>query len=884
MAQNPSFEELQDLEVKVPSFEELQKEPEKVQTVEEKAPLKTEDIFPGESFKEKAWKFLQNVSAAQAAGLMPIAAQGPAGLVETPFEFATQFVKEPAEAPTLTEVMQVAGVPETEIPLPEIEPGLGMSIPTSAMAKMAEKITGKKGPEFPETMPASEAAGQAVGIATDPLNILLKGAGAIPVATELGYRAAKGTAVGTGALAGGAFGALAKTSPEGRLVSAKTMAGKTGKAITKGFEAVEQIPANIIKEYESLKPTIRSKFIEQYELANRVGINPDLIAENARLIYGPDAFVTKAKAAKTSITPELDLQKFDQLQVELSNALVNQVEKISAGKLTRPNKVAVGEAIRKSYDEAIGDLFNQANVRYSQLASEIPSGSLDKTSSTALYDILGKVQNNEEKALKYASTVASKKPHLANIEAIETIRNNIFEKVPKEETFIGKIARKIQGKPQPIENVFVGDLGQAVEQLQQIGREAYSSQNFFGISEIPASKSLLKQIYGDLRDVIVETVKKERPDLLDDLLKSNELQKKFFDKNKFIGQVIQDEKISPEDVYSRLVQTTDSKKLEALKEIIGDREAKDYIKGQVLFDAISKEGVTEAPFYNRVNKVLKTEDFNKVKNTFFDVDEVDTFKKVIELGQDIGAREFNPSRSGVLIKALQAIQKPISAIEAAVTGKATTQFLESGAYSKYFKDYDLDSLFQRRIRGGFNEQLLDEVIKEKMSDPVEMQRFAKLQKEGKITKEVQRLAEMAAEQEGPLTRYEMIKKASQYANKMMNITENIASSTYKGLQLANRINQKKYGEERNVPLFIPEEDRENVIAALKESKMNSIQKAKNIRNLSNYGYILDLRGFDGEEKDTVQKRLLQKNIIKPEQQKSLKTDRPDILKMLEKAK
>lgn len=853
MATNPSFEELQGLDTAVPSFEELQGElPSELKAI-------SPEQLKGKTLAQHALTFLQNIPAAQAAGLMPIAAKGPAGIIEAPFQFLGQFAKEPAEAPTMEEVMQVAGVPPTEIPIPEVEPGLGVSIPASQLEALAKV---PKEQQLPETVPASEVAAQTALMATDPLLVAGGLRKAVLPTAKLGYEAAKlGTKAAAGAT-GGAVGAVLPAIEEGKFGRITELAKKGYGTVGKGFESIESLPAKFKEEWQNLKPTIRPKFLEQYELANRVGINPDLIAENARLIYGPDAFVTKAKAAKSAVSSELESQKFDQLQVEISNALAAQAQQVSSGKVITPDKVAAGEAIRKSWNDKVNDIFNEAQVRYSNLADEIPSKTLDKDAAEQLWNALEISKAEEEKALKFASTSAAKKPHRANLEAIQSIKNNIFEDWPT-------------GK------VFTGNLQQAIDQLQQIGREAYSSPTFFGLGEVPASKSLLKDLYTDLKTVVLATTEKERPDLLPELLQSNKVQSDFFKQNAHVGELIQNPNIPPEQVYTRLVKSGNSNQLAALKNLIGDKDANDIIKGQLLFDLLEKKGVGGETLFNTISKEMRKEDFKRIQNTFFAPGETDLFNRIIELGQNVGAKEFNPSQSGKLIKVLDYVQSPVKSIEAAVTGKTTTELLESEAYQKYFKDYPLSSVIDRRVRGGFNQDLLDEVIIEKMKDPVVKKQFETSLQVGKTPQPIIDAYNEVGKKQNPINRYSALKAVAEYTSKLIDpITPNNTMLVYRALQAANRVNRMKYGPEKHVPIFIPEQDREDAINVIKDSQMNSIQKAKNIRNISNYGYLLDLTGFNGEEKESIQSRIMQKGLVQPPKEEN-KPQESDILNKLE---
>lgn len=842
-----------------------------------------------------ALELLAKSQAATRAGMLPVAAKGLSGIPEAVPAAISQFGAPPEEAPTMREVMQVAGVPETEIPIPSGEMGISGPSPEEMQA-FAQRYTGVEGEKLPTKAPASEIAATAGEMVFDPLNLAIPAAGK---AAEIGFPLAGKVIAGTAGLAGtgikkssqvaaggagGAVGAFFPAKEEGRIGRAAEFASKAYGGVGKAFETLESLPEATWQAYLDMKPKIRSKFIEQYALANQVGIDPNLLAENARLMYGPDAFVTKAKATRSEVFSAKEAERFDELQAQIAKAAKKQAEAASGGKLSTSDPVGVGNSIKRAFNQKVNELFDSTTVRYSQLPEVIPSKSLDKDSSKTLYDILGDRLKIEEKNFKLAPGKAAEAPHAANIDAITKVRNNIFERVPKKESFIGKVFRQIQGKPVPTEEVFIGDLEQAIDQMQEIGREAYKSQSYFGTGAVPASKSLLKDLYTDIRSVIIETVQKERPDLVKGLLDSNAKQKKFFDSVKPIAEIVQDRAIAPEQVYERLVSSSDSLNLEALKFLTKDTEAFNMIRGQMLFDQIKQSG-QEVPLYNTILKGMQTTDTKRVLNTFKYGDQADEpiklFEDIIRLGRDIGAKKFNPSGSGTLMKIATAFEKPVEAIKGIVTGRTSLDILEAEAYAKYFADLDIDQTLNMRIRGGFNDRLLDEVIANKMQDPALMAKFQERIKRGLITPEIQDAFQARAAKQNPITRFAGTKAAIDLYYNSMGHVENKIGIASRALSVANRVGKKEVEGEKPVPLFIPEQDRADVVEAVKQSKMTAVQKAKNLRNLGISGYLLDLTGFDGEEKKPgITEKIMQKEAFKAEKKPDLKQDKPDVLKSL----
>ena len=97
--------------------------------------------------------------------------------------------------------------------------------------------------------------------------------------------------------------------------------------------------------------------------------------------------------------------------------------------------------------------------------------------------------------------------------------------------------------------------------------------------------------------------------------------------------------------------------------------------------------------------------------------------------------------------------------------------------------------------------------------------------------------------------------------------------------IASSRDESEDPESHQMPVFIPNEDRESVAKVIFDSPTNSIVKAKNLKSLKNFGYILDTSGLSGRKPQSLPAI---EGFKKPKAEiETLKEDRPLNLKSKE---
>jgi hypothetical protein len=847
----PSVDELMALETaEEPSVEDLES-------------LPTEEQAAAPGLIMEALKAIESYTGAPTrAAMLPIAAKGPAGILEAPAAFAAQFGEEPGEAPTMREVAQVAGVSERPMAIPQGEPGLAGPSAEEIQA-LVSRLTGKPA-QVPMQAPASEIAAAGMEQVFDPTAAMALGIGAglksakvgLPVLGQALAGAASGAYKGAralttaGAEAGGTIAGSLKDLPTGQA------AGKFAKAAaTEVFKNLEELPETIKQTYEGLKPKIRDKYVDQLMLAERTGVDPALITDNARLMYGADSFVAKKKAADVSMGLTAGGGKaWDELNTQISGALDQQIKKLSNG-IGTPDAVETGNKILQGYRQSIGKMFDEAQVRYSNIVDQVPGLKFTEDSQLTLFGKLAQMEQDfkRQAAIAVKKDVAGRAAE--NLKAIQKIAVNLAD----------------------------GDIKSAIEQMQQVGRELSETPKMLPQGVVDVEYKVLSSLYNDLKDAVMTSVKEADPDVYLELVKSNELQSRFFKANQPIGDIINSSKYAPETIYQKLIASGDSNKLAAVNEILGGTEAIDAIRGQVLYDQL-KLNADQLPKFGQMQRALLDPKTKRLINSFFHGDELSDFSDLLQLGRDAGDREFNPSRSGVVMSMIEAAKSPMEYLESVATGKGFVRGLEQAGYRDYFKDMNVSQIIDLKKRGMFDPELIETVIKEKLENPIISKQIREAAQAGTITPDMYQQIKQIHDVSTPATNWSVIRDFLSSSGESIGLGLVPGSSPFeratKVLTMINRMNTEKFGSQ-SVPVLVPEEERASVREIILGSPMDSITAAKNLKAMERTGYLLDLKGLTGEQmQEPVIKRVMEKT-FKSKKQETLKQDRPDVLKAME---
>jgi hypothetical protein len=900
----------------------------------------TEEPKPEQGTAMGFLDMLESYTTAPAkAAALPVAAKGLAGLKEVPGAFAEQFGKPPEMAPTGKQLAEIAGIPETEIPLPSeaVESFMGV-VPPEVLGEPVQKA------------PASEVAGQALEMGLDPTGLYLGGLktayrGAKLAVPAIGA-AAKGLAGATGLAAGKAATVAGQEAGEiaGGLVAGyegMPTGGGIGRAVGRNLEEkILNLPDDVQSLYRRMRPNIQRSFVGYLDLAERKGIPRDLVIENARLLYGREATVTKLKeVGKAFDTRSMD--KHDELVQNISSALETEKDNLAGG-VRIGSQEATGEAIRDAYNQNVQKLFDENSLRYSTIVEQTGTKELSDQARGRLLIFLSDKLEDQKKALRLAADPAKESRVAANIFAVQKVFNNLTGtgegqptlkilpsgaseivlpqgktmKVTDLKSFVNALQDRIKGavtsvrqfitgekppevvtpqmagiKPPilpPTEFPQIGDLNSVISQLQDVGESAYSTRRFLG--EGPsADKTLLKDLYRALKQSVEESVPQEARI---ELKQSNENLSNFFRQNEIIGRAIQQEGVSGERIYKSLLSSGDSKKLEALKSILGaDSEILTQARVQLLDDlfkesvAAASQGDLKTPIFTKILQGLETPQARRVLNALYSPEELNDYKGLLLMGRDVGPQEYNPSRTARVLQALSFIRQPIQEITSYAVGSELPKRLEVSAFKNYLSDLTPAQMIQVSKREMFPPEIFNQALAEKLSEPSVKIAYDQAKRAGTLTPDLIAEAERVMAENG-VESYSIVKKYLMDSARDLGVGLFPPMGGPAQLQNAVRIlnlyseNQRKSGA--SIPVRVPEEDKEAVKQAIMQSQMPTLQKMKNMQSLNRGGVLLDVTSFSGLEaqKNKVIRNLMKQQVFEPKKDASMNMDKVETRKSL----
>jgi hypothetical protein len=810
------------------------------------------------------------LAAPARAAALPVVAEGISGIPKGIEAAVEQFGAPPEEAPTGEEIAKVAGVSSEKYRLPEFEPGMAVPIDTGSM----QALVGVSPEQMvPTEAPKSQIAGLAVEAALDPTALALGGAargiegaykfGALPAAGAA-TRAAGKVAWGAGKeLAKGAaeaVGEAAGTMAEG--ISAGAKAKKTaGQFMEAATQAVEQLPKNIRETYDSLIPDFRGSYLKHAQTAARTGIPEDLITKNVVLMYGPDAFLTKAKKTQAQFGVNEMNKSFDRLGEEVNSALIRTIKKTSGGAGVQSPKVA-GDRIREGLERATKEMFDDAETRYSDVIEEMGDEKMQKSIAKSLVQDLSAMADEQLELSKSAITPQAKQTHVLNYKILRNVRRNLKEK----------------------------SLLSAIETLQQLGKEAYGSEYKGFFPEIPrtvAAKNTLKDAWKNVHGAVITAISTQDPDLAAKLLRSNEIQRNFFENLEKISEVTQNPSLASEEVFKNLIMSGSSDQLAALKNLMEFTPEFNELKGQVLSEFIKRNPEEVPSFIPTINR-FNSERGKMLREALFDAGDQNLrdFKELVELGRDSGVKNLNTSSTGVLNWMTQIFKSPVAAIEGIATGKGFVSALEKQAILKDMEATPIEQIVNLKGRGLYDEEMLDYAIEQKLSTPGIAEKYAEAARSGNLTPEIAQTIDSLASREKAETTYGILRDYLRKTGETLGVGLTPLSTPVKQATFMMNAISRIHQQSGAMPVLVPEEDRENVAYVINQSPMNSIQRAKNLKSLNSSGYLLDMTAFsEGDQDFAIIKKLMeeQKKVMGAEKRRpEIEADRPDILKSLMK--
>jgi len=448
------------------------------------------------------------------------------------------------------------------------------------------------------TFSPAGAAGLTLEILADPTNLIpFSAAGKVVSKTSAGIAKAGKTATK----------AAASTAAKSAKVSAD-IARKTPPV--KIAENSAKKVADIVSGY--VNPKQAANFERMKKTALKNGIDPKTLPDQVE--FGAESSLGKLSRAQAEVDINNELsQKFIQSLQNTEQALENRIIKI--GKVSRPpDALEAGNVILDGVQKTFNSLFGDFAVTYKQLTDAVPGLRLTDDASDNMVSKLESILSSAERRSRVASVGA---------EAAQArqVADNVFNILS------------------------LGDnIDDLVLKLHSIGNAGYVSKFARGVDIAPDEKAF-REIYDVLKDAIIDSVRSADPAVADDLIETNARISKFLKAREPIENILTDGRKAPENIFKSLVTNGDSKRIEALKEVM---PADDFaaLKSTYLENLVKRNADGNVSFMQTSNKLA-----NKVEqirlSKMLSEQELTDVAEILELGRNHGNMVLNHSNTNV---------------------------------------------------------------------------------------------------------------------------------------------------------------------------------------------------------------------------------------------
>lgn len=494
--------------------------------------------------------------------------------------FLGQFAEDPELASTGQDQARALGVPDTA--LSEKLPGLYN--PTGEGWRL------QKGGWADPT--ASGAAGLGLDILEDWSNF-------IPLTA-----AAKGVAkAGTAAVSGGvrkgselaARATDAVTGTKAGSIAHESMAGALGS----GKRALEWLfDPKLDPEWD------RSKFV-----AMREGVDLDNLSSAVE--FGPNSFISrKERAISEGPLGEKYLNRHTEGENQLQGAMERKIEE--TGRNAVLSEPEAGALIRDRFYSNAEQFFREIGTTFKTVADGKPGLKVNAAEKAKVEAALEEIGKYAEGRRVRGITDTQRRQGEQLLRAIEAYRAGD------------------------------GSFQQATEALQDIGDVAFGNVKN-SMADVPPDVENLRNLYFKINNALVETVRKDvNPKLADELVANNKAMTRFFVNRTEVMDAIGSKNLSDEGVFRNLILNGDTKKIAALKELLGE-DAMQRLKGAFLNSLLKKNPEDNFTFKTFHNAIARKKN---VMGALFSKKEMDEIEDLIKLGYKHGLGTLSSSGTG----------------------------------------------------------------------------------------------------------------------------------------------------------------------------------------------------------------------------------------------
>ena len=500
---------------------------------------------------------------------------------------ANQYGKE--GAPSGQDVARSFGVSDQPI-LPEAVSDVLKSVPGAGIIPATARAIGQSAPT------RSGTVGFLVDLFADPFAILPVGK-IVKETGAFGKTAAKGA--GSAALKGSA-----------KVLEAVAGAERVAEASRIG-RAAGQIAENTLEAaMKRLRPTVAEDAGQLAKVLQKNGVIKAGEALPEALEFGQNStLANKALNVMEGPGGEKKRDAFFKFIGKIDNSVYDHVRKISGG--APIDAISAGNTIIEGYNKGLDRFFKQMDVSYRQVAENLPNLRL---SDKAVYKINGQLNEAERAAMKAVKGYGS---------------------APAEGREILRAIRSIRSSWQRPDQ-----LASMIDELQNLGKAAYSKgpQVF---QSAPVNQKEFGKLYRMVRDAVNETLSSHDPVLGEMLKKNNKLFTEFFEDQKGLAGYLAKEP-APERVFKKLIESGDSKNIEALTRMLTPQEL-DAVRGAYLETLVKRTKGGLIDYEATINGLKSGKNYPIIKTLFGNDKRLGDVTEILSVGKRIGKRYLNPS-------------------------------------------------------------------------------------------------------------------------------------------------------------------------------------------------------------------------------------------------
>jgi hypothetical protein len=361
-------------------------------------------------------------------------------------------------------------------------------------------------------------------------------------------------------------------------------------------------------------PTIADDFSDLSAIAKKNNIKlSGLALDSAK--HGKEGFITRAARTMAEGPLGEPIQKeFKEVIEDVNSKVGDLVEKFSDGRVLSNEEA--GKLLREEIEKSSDKLFNSIDFTYDEIRRQNPGLNFQ----VAAPESWDRFQRR-----------------------MRGIRKELIGRVKR--GFRGTTQAQAEETIRGIDNLVDvgGNWKQTVEQLREIGREAFPKNLKFG-DPVPPDIDTLRDIYFATQEALIDATRKIMGDeIADDLILNNQLISQYIRDKGIVGKILNREAIGDETIFKNLLQNADSEKLRVLRRVVDNDDVMNKVRGTWLSNFIKENIEGDLSYRSIWNKFRDNKD---MANHLFTPQEVNDFTDILKLGDRLGIPVMSTSGTG----------------------------------------------------------------------------------------------------------------------------------------------------------------------------------------------------------------------------------------------